>query len=55
MLTAMKVATPDVPSPLSRAYTGPIEKMVDEARQLVETQKSSLKVEAAREGAVVKL
>src|SRR3984885_4769909 len=30
MLTAMNVATPDVPSPLSRAYTGPIEKMVDE-------------------------
>src|SRR2546421_6892067 len=30
MLTAMKVATPEVSRPLSRAYTGPIEKMVDE-------------------------
>jgi hypothetical protein len=30
MLTAMKVATPDVPRPLRRAYTGPIEKIVDE-------------------------
>ena len=29
MLTAMKVATPELPRPLSRAYTGPIEKMVE--------------------------
>src|SRR5882672_1161230 len=32
MLTAMKVATLVVSSPLSRAYTGPIEKMVAEIR-----------------------
>src|SRR5262249_48165647 len=30
MLTAMKVATPEVPSPLLLAYTGPMPNMVDE-------------------------
>ncbi len=32
MLTAMKAATPAVPKPLSRAYTGPIEKMTAEIK-----------------------